>query len=83
MAPKLMGPPSAQASTRPVYYCACGCGAYASRGFPNDIWYATAHVPPTMRFPWERGYEPPPAEAPVPPRETVPDSPFLPGLSPR
>jgi len=80
MAPKLIALPSAQASARPVYCCACGCGAYASRGFPNDVWYAAAHVPPTMRFPWEAGYVAPAAEAPVPPR--TPDSPFLPGLSP-
>lgn len=80
MAPKLTGFPTAPTSTRPVYRCACGCGAYASRGFPNDVWYAAPHVPATMRFPWERGYEAPPAEAaPIAPASPAP---FLPGLSP-
>lgn len=39
-----------------VYRCACGCGAYACRGFPNDVWCAAGCVPPAMRFPWEAGY---------------------------
>ena len=36
--------------------CACGCGRPASRGFPGDVHYAPACVPPAMRFPWESGY---------------------------
>ena len=39
----------------PVYRCACGCGEYADRGYPGDRWYATAHVPPYLRFAWETG----------------------------
>ncbi|MGU3664438.1 hypothetical protein ACLBX9_09670 [Methylobacterium sp. A49B] len=43
--------------------CACGCGRAASRGFPGDVHYAHACVPPALRFPWEAGYA---AAAPVP-----------------
>ncbi|MGU3664464.1 hypothetical protein ACLBX9_09800 [Methylobacterium sp. A49B] len=36
--------------------CACGCSRAASRGFPGDVHYAHACVPPALRFPWEPGY---------------------------
>jgi hypothetical protein len=36
--------------------CACGCGRGASRGFPGDVHYTPACVPPAMRFAWEAGY---------------------------
>lgn len=44
--------------------CACGCGRDASRGFPGDVHYAAACVPPALRFPWEAGYAAPAAAAP-------------------
>ena len=57
-----------RASDPPVYRCACGCGAYASRGFPGDIWFTREHVPPDLRFPWEPGYVAPAVTAePAPP----------------
>lgn len=46
--------------------CACGCGRAASRGFPGDIHYAPACVPPALRFPWEAGYAAPAAAPKVP-----------------
>lgn len=59
-----------QASDPIVQRCLCGCGAFATRGFPNDAWYAARCVPPALRFPWEPGYAAPapdPAPLPSPP----------------
>lgn len=45
-----------------------GCGrSWAERGFPNDVWFCTPCVPPTMRFPWEAGYVAPDHAAPAAP----------------
>ena len=61
----------------------CGCGAFAHRGFPNGVWFATRCVPPALRFPWEPGYLAPAAEAPPPVADQapVPALPLLAGLS--
>lgn len=52
--------------------CACGCGRAASRGFPGDIHYAPACVPPALRFPWEAGYAAPEAAPELPAIAAVP-----------
>lgn len=43
--PKLTGLGSRSPIQPPVYYCACGCGKYASLGMPGGRMYAPGHVP--------------------------------------
>lgn len=73
-----------QASDPIVQRCACGCAAFATRGFPNELWYAARCVPPALRFPWEVGYVAP-VETPIAvsnPATPSADLPVQPGLFP-
>ena len=68
-----------------VYHCICGCGRSASRGFPNDVWYAPTCLPPHLRFAHEPEYRPLPAAEALPdaapsPAADTPD--LLSGLVP-
>ena len=46
--------------------CACGCGGYASFGFPGGLWFAHRHIPAELLAP----------PAPSGPAEAVPTRPL-------
>ncbi|TXM65751.1 hypothetical protein [Methylobacterium sp. WL120] len=47
--------PAFQPAKHPCHRPGCN-EQWAERGFPNDVWFCTPCVPPTMRFEHEAGY---------------------------